>query len=366
MNKVNNAIQNDHWLEYVERFPIAFAQVREDTLIDKWIAYQLPDAAHGIMIASGGCTSALLAAIGKFERLTLVDMNPSQLALAKLKISLVSDCSTEERLNILGYNTLPMLERKDLLLRKFSRNHLPEDIFGKLDVVSTIGPDFVGRYELLFSRLQYVISDNETTKVLLDLDNLRAQIAFLKDHPAYIERLKQAFKEVMALPNLIRLFGEEATQNSVMPFAEHFFIRTLHAIKTLPAASNPYLSQLLSGAFNKNYYPWLLLPQQSVMTHIEYRQSAMMQTLAESADTFDFIHLSNIFDWLSKEQAKVLLETAAEKLKKGGWLIIRQLNSNLQISELCQTLTWQNNLAATHHEKDRSFFYQQLHIARKL
>ena len=366
MNRTITAIQDDNWLEYAAGFPIAFAQVREDPLIDKWIAEQLPAHAKGIMIASGGCTAALLSASGRFECLTLVDMNPAQLALANLKISLVSDCSTEERLNILGYNILPMAERKDLLLSKFARGNIPDDTFGKLDAVSNIGLDFVGRYELLFSRLQYVIADVEATKMLLDLDNPREQTVFLKDHPAYVSRLKQAFEEVMALPNLVRLFGEEATQNSVMSFSEHFFSRTLHAIETLPAASNPYLCQLLSGTFNKNHYPWLQLPQQSAETHIEYRQSAMMQALVESTDTFDLIHLSNILDWLSKEQATILLEAAAAKLKKGGWLIIRQLNSNLQIPQLCQTLTWQKDAAATHHKRDRSFFYQQLHIARNL
>jgi S-adenosylmethionine-diacylglycerol 3-amino-3-carboxypropyl transferase len=363
MNHIPPAIQSDNWLDYAASFPIAFAQVREDALTDQWIANRLPAAAQGIMIASGGCTAAALAASGRFERLMLVDMNPAQLAVAKLKVAFVSDYSTEERLDLLGHG---LGQHTSMQSEELKSHQIPADIFGDFETVSAIGLDYTGRYELLFARLQHVIADTATTAALLKLDSPTKQADFLKEHPAYVEQLKQAFAEVMALPNLVRLFGEEATQNSVMLFSEHFYQRTIHAIETLPAASNPYLAQLLLGQFTATaMYPWLELPKQPIHTRIEYKQSAMAQALGESSESFDFIHLSNILDWLSMQQAKALLEAAAAKLKKGGWLIIRQLNSNLSIAELCNSLTWQADIAARLHQEDRSFFYQKLHIARK-
>ena len=365
MENVIPSIQTNNWLDYAASFPVAFAQVREDALIDQWITDQLPQAAQGIMIASGGCTAALLAASGQFECLTLVDMNPAQLALSKLKIACISDYEPEERQNLLGYS-LSDGQCTPLQPEELQRYQIPQDTFGVFEEVSAIGLDYVGRYELLFARLKHVISDTATTETLLGLDSPSEQAAFLKAHPAYVEKLKRAFSDVMALPNLVRLFGEEATQNSVIPFSEHFFRRTIHAIETLPAASNPYLAQLLLGRFTEvSEYPWLALPKQSIHTHIEYRQSAMAQALTESSNDFDFIHLSNILDWLSIGEARALLEVAAAKLKKGGWLIIRQLNSNLPITELCDSITWQPDIAAKLHQEDRSFFYQKLHIARK-
>ena len=45
------------WILEAKRLPLAFAQVREDPLIDLWVVNQLVTKAHVLMIASGGCTA---------------------------------------------------------------------------------------------------------------------------------------------------------------------------------------------------------------------------------------------------------------------------------------------------------------------
>ena len=50
------------WVADAAALPIAFAQVREDPLIDFCVVERLGAAARLIMIASGGCTLAFLAA----------------------------------------------------------------------------------------------------------------------------------------------------------------------------------------------------------------------------------------------------------------------------------------------------------------
>src|SRR6202011_5138275 len=73
--------------------------------------------------------------------------------------------------------------------------------------------------------------------------------------------LDDAFDEVMALPNLVRLFGATATNNRCEPFARHFARRTRHALATLPAADNPYLWQVLAGRYPVGTpAPWLTEP----------------------------------------------------------------------------------------------------------
>src|SRR5688572_13082427 len=72
--------------------PIAFAQVREDPWVDL-AAIERLGADRGlrvIMIASGGCTAALLAASGRVADLHLVDVNPAQLTLTRLKLHLLT------------------------------------------------------------------------------------------------------------------------------------------------------------------------------------------------------------------------------------------------------------------------------------
>ncbi len=334
------------WLEEAARFPVAFAQVREDALIDQWIAGQLPEKAHGLMIASGGCTAALLAAGGHFGRLILADINPAQIDLTRLKLAMVSDCTPAERFELLGHLPLPTEARKALLLELMGRYEVAVDRFGPIDAVVAVGLDQAGRYEWLFRRLREVIGDND------------------RDRPDDVQRLERAFAEVMTLPNLVRLFGEAATQNAVMPFAEHFFRQTRHALQTSPAVSNPWLAQLLVGRFEAAAYPWLDLPQQPIATEIDYRQGAMADVLNATDERFDFIHLSNILDWLTPDEAAAVLGMALARLRPGGWVIVRQLNSALDIPALGQGFDWQAEIAADWHRRDRSFFYQSLHIGR--
>jgi len=368
LGNIPEEIRSNNWLDFASSVPVAFAQVREDSLIDQWIVRQIPAASRGIMIASGGCTAALLASENKLDCLTLVDTNRAQLELTRLKIAFLTDLDPSERLSLLGHacHTLKSEISGRLLSEELLRLQIGKDTFGPVKLVSKIGLDFVGRYELLFARLEYIISDSQSTEAMLRLSNPQEQIDFLKSNPAYVERLESAFSDVMALPNLVRLFGEEATQNAILPFSLHFLKRMRHAVETLPAASNPYLSQLLTGRFsNRTVYPWLEVPKKQIRTRMNYVQSTMARALYESAEKFDFIHLSNILDWLSRDDATALLALASQQLKKGGWLITRQLNSDLPIADLCQSLAWQQEIAERLHAQDRSFFYQKLHVARK-
>lgn len=134
-------ITQDDWLEKAEKFPVAFAQVREDSRIDVWLAERIPNKARGIMVASGGCTAAHLARTGKFTNLTLVDMNPAQLELARLKLFLLQNGTKSERMELLGYEDLHASKRKEGLLKLFDANNVQKSTFGDFDTLASIGLD---------------------------------------------------------------------------------------------------------------------------------------------------------------------------------------------------------------------------------
>jgi S-adenosylmethionine-diacylglycerol 3-amino-3-carboxypropyl transferase len=263
---------------------------------------------------------------------------------------------------LLGYANLNTSQRKEGLLRLFDANNVHKNTFGDFDTVASIGLDYSGRYELLFTRLQDRLKNIPANDVLFQLDDAREQKLFLNKNTDYVVALKDVFTEVMHLDNLVRLFGKEATQNSIKPFSLHFFERTITAIETLPAKSNPYLAQLLQGKFYSKEYEWLSLPKQSLETEIRFMNSSMLEALCNGKEKYDFIHLSNILDWLDHHQATQLLYAASQKLAHGGQLVIRQLNSSLQIPNLCPDLFWQTEIASDLHKNDRSFFYQKIHV----
>ena len=103
------------WVLEAAALPVAFAQVREDPLLDLWVVERLGSDSRVIMVASGGCTAALLAAASNVGRLHLVDPNPAQLALSRLKLRLLQTTDPSTRLALLGHAEMPLAERQPRL-----------------------------------------------------------------------------------------------------------------------------------------------------------------------------------------------------------------------------------------------------------
>jgi S-adenosylmethionine-diacylglycerol 3-amino-3-carboxypropyl transferase len=101
------------------------------------------------------------------------------------------------------------------------------------------------------------------------------------------------------------------------------------------------------------------------MPRVEWTVSGMAELLTQYNGTVDFVHLSNILDWLPSDDAKVMLARASNALRPGGFTLIRQLNSNLDIPSLGTGFEWRADLAEMLHSRDRSFFYRNLHVGMK-
>jgi S-adenosylmethionine-diacylglycerol 3-amino-3-carboxypropyl transferase len=355
------------WVQDTARLPVAFAQVREDPLLDAWVVRHLGAHARIIMVASGGCTAALLATLANVGELQLVDPNPAQLALTRLKLHLLRTPVLAARRALLGHAEMALAERRTELTRALTALQLSPTVLGPLEQVAAWGPDHAGRYERLFARLRTEVagSANELAD-LLQLRDPAEQARRVDPNTPLGKALDAAFDEVMALPNLVGLFGEEATRNRVEPFARHFARRTRHALSTLPAADNPYLGQVLLGRYpGETGAPWLDAAAPLRMPVVTYSCTVMTEALRTAVGAYDFVHLSNILDWLSPDDARATLKLAWAALRPGGWVLVRQLNSTLDIPVLGARFAWQIEQAAALHARDRSYFYRALHLGRK-
>ncbi|MDB6015631.1 MAG: hypothetical protein JWR19_120 [Pedosphaera sp.] len=355
------------WVLELARQPIAFAQVREDATLDQAIVARLDAGAEVLMVASGGCTAAALASAPQVARLHLVDPNPAQIALCRLKLRLLDTAGANQRLAILGHAVMPVAERQQYLIRELQALELPVDALGSIDLIAKLGPDQAGRYEGLFSKLREALAGVavELTALLQLRDP--AEQSRRADPATHLGRnLDAAFDSVMSLPNLVGLFGEAATRNRCEPFSRHFARRTRHALATLPAVDNPYLWQLLQGHFPRAAeYPWLRATAPARMPEVLWTVTGMTEVLRGQSESFDFIHLSNILDWLAPEDARSTLDLVCHALRPGGWTFIRQLNSSLDIQALGEQFEWQQDYTNALHQRDRSFFYRGLHLGRK-
>src|SRR5262245_59993939 len=299
--------QDMSWLDQAAAMPLAFALVREDPLLDLEVVTQAGSDARVLMIASGGCTAALLATLPGVAHLHLVDPNPAQLALARLKLHLLADVPGVRR-TLLGHSPLPSDERRRQLGNTLAALGLATDVFGPPELVATLGPDHAGRYELLFARLREALRGAERELIaLLQLRDPAEQAPRTAPGTHLGRAIDTAYDDVLALPNLVRLFGEGATQNPVEPFARHFARRTRAALATLPAADNPYLWLMLAGRTPASApVPWLTVPTPSRLPAVVFTRGMMADVLAtvKEADRYHVVHLSNILDWLTPAEAR--------------------------------------------------------------
>ncbi len=356
------------WVHEAAGLPVAFAQVREDALLDQWAVKRLGSQARVMMIASGGCTAAALAASGHVSHLHLVDPNPAQLALTRLKLRLLQCASARERLPILGHAAMGVEARKARLAADLRALDLPADILGPPDFVADVGPDHSGRYERLFAQLRGAFG--APASALAAVLRLRApseQAHRVAPSTELGRALDDSFDVVLALPNLVRLFGNDATKNPAEPFSRHFARRTRQVLATLPAADNPYLWQMLDGHFPPGVAsPWLAAPTPARLPTVTWTIGFMNDALAEAEpEAFDLVHLSNILDWLTPAEAGATLDRAWSALRRGGRVLIRQLNSTLDIPALGPRFDWEAAEAGALNAADRSFFYRCLHLGWK-
>ncbi|MBA4065032.1 MAG: DUF3419 domain-containing protein [Isosphaera sp.] len=323
------------WVREAAALPVAFAQVREDPRVDRAVAERLGPGVRVCMVASGGCTAAVLVTLPNVAAVHLVDANPAQLELARLKLSLLG-AAPAERLARLGH----------------------ADPAGD-------GPDYAGRYERCFAALSAALPDPDLDDLLRLTDPAEQARRAAPDTPLG-RRLDAALDEVLALPNLVALFGEAATRNPVEPFARHFARRLRVALATLPAADNPFVWQMLRGRYPPGRpADWFSLPQQPPTAAVTVREGFMADALRDAPEAFDLVHLSNILDWLSPAEATATLAAAANALRPGGHVLTRQLNSTLDIPAAGPMFAWDAATAAALHATDRSFFYRALHLGRK-
>ena len=227
--------------------------------------------------------------------------------------------------------------RGSRLARDLDALELATDVLGPPELVAAFGPDYIGRYERCFAALQNELhARQDELDCALCLSDLAEQARRVAPGMDLARCLDEALDSVMSLPNLVALFGEGATRNPVEPFSRHFANRIRVALATLPAASNPFLWQMLRGR-----YPfecpadWLTIPRQAPVALITWQQAYMTYALrGVASSSFDLVHLSNILDWLSPVEATATLQLAATALRRGGQVIIRQAQLDARYSWL--------------------------------
>lgn len=126
------------WVAEAADLPVAFAQVREDPRIDRFVIERAGDGARVCMVASGGCTAAVVVAVPNVAAVHLVDANPAQLALARLKLRLLQTEGTAFRLALVGGGAMTASDRGERLAAELGALGLPPHALGEPTRVQTL------------------------------------------------------------------------------------------------------------------------------------------------------------------------------------------------------------------------------------
>lgn len=351
-------------LNHALKTNIYFSQVREDPIIDE--SFINAKIKTSLLIASGGDTVAYM--IGKYyddiEKMYLLDVNPAQIALTKIKIYLLQ-YDTETRLKILGHKEMNISERKKTITNILNTLSIPFDVFRELNQDCSL--DQSGRYEILFSYMRkYLKSCGYSKSDIIQMDKENT----LHKNVDFLNKLKESIQLVFQYDILKQIFGENAVSNNAMQFSDHFYNVTYNYIQQNSLSDSPFLSQFLIGCFTDNvYYDWYnlkklekekiekLLGLDGQHGMLEFHNCEMLTFFEKQKINFNFIHLSNITDWLNNSEADRLSNLVYNSLVFEGISIIRILNSKVTFPNA--EFKSQNEI----QKKDRSFFYQQIYVA---
>lgn len=316
---------------------LQFSVVREDPEVELHLfrKFQFKNAA---LIGSGGCTAISLAMEFPQTKLTIIEPNPAQLDL---------------------------IDQKVKALRKLKGSTLRKT-FGVGDAgdrdLSLIEQ---GNFESLFRGLRkfvfdFVASKQEIARLLKS--GKKADWRAVFKHRYWPVAFDLYFSNAL----LETMFGAAAIQHAPKhSYPTHFRQVIENGLLRADRKDNYFLYHILLGHYPKyksGWPPYL----RSTKNKIKFSTFNGMAQEIEDFSAFDFVDLSNIFDWSSEIEVKSLAEKLANELKPGACILYRQLNTSKNFrSYFGQSLEWLGAESNRLHRKDRSLFYSSIHIARK-
>lgn len=150
--------------------------------------------------------------------------------------------------------------------------------------------------------------------------------------------------------------------------AERLLQRTRYALTALDPAENPYLQWILTGT-HLTALPYALRPEnfdaiRANLDRLEWRRQSLEAYLSTAEPhSVDRFNLSDVFEYVSRDQYAQLLAQLAEVGRPGGRLLYwNMLAPRGYLDELAARLRPMPELSGRLHQQDKAFFYSALFI----
>ncbi len=313
--------------------PIQFAVVREDPVTEESVI-RSSRAQRALLVASGGCTALSLATRVPELAITLFDINEHQLALCEQK-------------------RVALAERDD------ARR---EALFN-VETDTRLGLNACGNFESLFRSLRLFVEDLVASTTMIERACLgdRAARAQLVGSPYW----PVAFDLFFADPLLHAMFGPEAVQHAPAGSYARYFQRVFErGLEREDVHENYFVHHVLLGRYLRHALPLYLRAAPHALAPFD----VVHGTLEDVPDlgSYDLVSLSNLFDWMNEAAIEKTCRHLAEHMRSGATLMVRQLNSALDLRFfLADHFELDEHEASALLARDCSLFYARLWIARR-
>lgn len=297
-----------------------------------------------LCIASAGEVPLNLLAVQDL-RIEAVDISLNQLNLVKIKLHAVCSLEPMEAAAFLGFIDTGAEERKKFF-RKVSESMEGYEKLFWLENMNAIekGPINEARFEKYMTKFNWIgrlIFGKKKLLRLFELETIKAQREFFDRHLS-TSLLNIIFK-IAFHPKIYKKRGiapEGLTHSGKRNLSEVFYSRFRDFCSATPARKNYFFQFSL---FNKVLFPEALpeyLTEKGVLQirknreKLKFRHLPITERLHQSGKgEFNKFHLSNIVDWMSRDEFVCLLRLIKEKAAPSSRIVSCYLHCNYPLPE---------------------------------
>jgi S-adenosylmethionine-diacylglycerol 3-amino-3-carboxypropyl transferase len=316
-----------------------FAQVREDPCLE--IETLRPGAETTLaVVSSGGCTALSLLAAGA-EHVIAIDRNPTQNHLLELKAAAVMLLEAAEARALLG--AVPAERGRRAALYAALREELSPATRAFWDARPAAidrGVLRAGVTERFIDALSWLVRHAVHGKALVDellgCSTLEEQRAVYRRWNT--PRWRALFRLLLNRRAMSRVYDPAFFRHAgSRDFADHFLGLLEHGLTEIPAASNYFLRQMLTGSYSETASPPYLTDagaarlreRRPLLTVVDGSFTAFLRGCGRAS--LDGFALSNIGEWLSAPEREDLFGEIARTAAPGAMVCFRNFVGFTQV-----------------------------------
>lgn len=325
-----------------------------------------------LSIASAGDNSFSLL-ISNPELVVAVDVNQNQLFLVELKREAIRLLKYEEVLQFLGFKSCDNRAKLYHLIRPNlgGKTQLYWDRHQDQLLAGIIHEGKFEHYFQLFADkiLPWIHTKKRVIELLAEKSKEEQEKYFNQKWNNW--RWKFLFKLFFSK----KIMGRYGRDPEFLKQVDVHVGKTIYSkaslhLKSKHAQSNFILNYNLTGHFG-NLLPHYLLPHNYEKVKVNLDKIHLFQGFAEDAiaqyGTFDYMNLSNIFEYMSPGQFETVSQGLLSGLSSGGKLAYWNLMVTRSVADTFSNEVKNNEqLSKELSAVDKGFFYQQFHLDQKI